>query len=102
MIPLTKPQGEDLAKMQADTARGMAFWSGSGPPWATCRECIAWGVGRKFKRDRWGELLPRRCTTYSRMAGRSGPGVPHHKAACKYFEARPKAPVGMTSKKDET
>lgn len=102
MIPLTKPQGEELAALQADTVRGMAFWAGTGEPGKTCRECLSWGVGKKFKRDRWGELMARRCSKYARMSGRSGPGVPHHKAACKYFENSPRSPVAMTSKKDES
>lgn len=91
---LTKPQGEALAKHQADTVDGMAHWAGSGPEGVTCRECDHWGSPAGFKRDpESAELLPRRCQKFTRlMAGLDGPGVPHRIAACRHFEKRDRVP----------
>jgi hypothetical protein len=93
---MTKPQGDELAWMQEQTRPGMAHWSGSGPKGKTCRDCMFWGVGNKFRRDTWGELRPRQCTKFTRLSGgRRGDGVPHGCWACKYFEARPSSPEAL-------
>jgi hypothetical protein len=96
---LTKPQGEEMARMQEQTAPGMAHWSGSGPLGTTCRECVSWGWSKKFRRDSWGELSPRLCSKFIRLSGgKKGDPVHHSKWSCKYFEAAPSAPEPMKSK----
>lgn len=90
---MTRPQGDDLAAMQADTAHGMAFWAGSGPAGKTCRECASWATSKSYKRDDIGGLCDRRCRKYRAMSGGiNGGAIPHLKAACKYFSPAEKAP----------
>ena len=99
---LTRPEGDAVADMQRRTKPGMAFWTGTGPQGASCRECVFWGLGRKFKRDTWGELRPRVCLKYSAlMRGAKGPGVPHHMDACKYFEERSAPPEGLKERRSD-
>jgi len=102
MLPLTKPQGEDMALKQSATVPGMAFWAMTGPEGVTCRECVFWGWTKKFRRDRWGHLAPRLCSKYIRMSGgKKGDGVPHDAYACKYFEKNPKPPAAVRARLNE-
>lgn len=93
---LTKPQGEELAAMQAATVPGMAFWAGSGPAGRTCRECVHWSASGRYIRHRKGNkakrpegsLKDQRCDKYARLSyGREGDKLGYHTPACRYFEA---------------
>ena len=91
---MTRPQGAEMAAMQAATAHGMAFWAGSGPEDRTCRECKLWGWYRPHKRTEEGALRPRCCAAYRAMnQGVQGGGVPHDIPACKYFRPTDEPPA---------
>ena len=63
-----------------DISPGMAHFSGTGPPGATCGQCRHYGL-----KDRGFERM---CTEYRRMAGKWGGNLDRHQSACKYFETK--------------
>lgn len=81
---------------------GMAHFAGTGPLYATCRECVFWdncgadpGYYAASGRKRGG-IKPRSCRKYQTMMnGEQGPGVPHNSMACKHF-ARNDTPPSIT------
>ncbi len=105
---LTKPQGEELAAMQAATVPGMAFWAGSGPAGRTCRECVHWCSGKVARRHtkrsaavkhsgvKAGSLLDQKCNKFARLSyDKEGDAFNNATPACKYFEenATPPEPL---------
>lgn len=103
---LTRPQGEEMAAMQAKTTHGMAHWAGSGPDGAECRMCkFLVNSAKRFRRSA-GRLDPRRCQKYA-MLMRSATGgenvhgstIEPDTAACRYFSAHDNPPSLMAHKK---
>ena len=95
---LTKPQGEELAAMQAATVPGMAFWAGSGLVGKTCRECESWGGGRALERNEDGFLKDAPCAKFKSLMGGFVVGQPisHELKSCRYFTpAERERPVRM-------
>lgn len=89
---LMPPDDAVQARRLAASVPGMAHWAETGPDGRTCRECLHWGSGKRFRREE-GQLCPRRCRQFSRlMQGAEGPGVPHGQASCRHFSLRDPAP----------
>ena len=63
----------------AKTPPGMAFWIGTGPHGAKCKNCAAFNGEAKGY-----------CRRYHRMTNRKGKRFAGSSAACKYFESATK------------
>ena len=81
---LTRPN-EALEKMADRTVPGMAHWSGTGPPDATCGGCTFYGtVLNHLER-----LMPKRCRKYKEMVNKCGPEpIPEKTEACRHWDSR--------------
>lgn len=96
---LTAPDPQ-LAKFQAQTPPGMAFWSGTGPTGTTCRECRFW---KEDGLDAEGDLKDAKCAQYERMMRAAmileaqGLYLPGATASCKYFVENPSPPKPVST-----
>uniref|UniRef100_UPI003BA8A676 hypothetical protein n=1 Tax=Stappia sp. TaxID=1870903 RepID=UPI003BA8A676 len=91
---------------------GQVHFAGSGPEGRTCRECRHWFVwknvfdeglprrvpspppyyGAKHK-ETANELMPARC--HVPLPGKARLSVPHHAAACRFFDPAEHPPAAM-------
>jgi hypothetical protein len=95
----TAPNGAEQRSREIATPRGAAYFTGTGPKGATCRECRFWGNAPKFRRDKEGFLKPRECQKFRAFnGGQNGPAIRHSTEACKYFESRDDAPAARKVK----
>ena len=77
-MTVTNPE---LETAERKTIEGMAFWSGTGPPKATCGKCMNYG----YTDDDVSK--PHGCALYFKQMHRHAPrAIPETTAACKYFE----------------
>jgi hypothetical protein len=74
---LTKLPG---VRDSGDVRPGMAYYTGSGPPGATCGDCRFRGYWANSDRKSRG------CEKFYLLSGRHGPAVKMAWMACKYFE----------------
>jgi hypothetical protein len=83
---------EDSVGMPAaHTYAGQAYFPGTEPSGRTCRECRFWAPPIGVIKHQYGggvhrELKPCKCIKHTEFRGKPGQEVPHHAAACKYFE----------------
>ena len=67
---------------RSQAVSGMAYFAGTGPPGATCGNCMFYGNGRKG--------FERRCRKFQEMAHKWGSNLCKFQSGCKYFELKPK------------
>ena len=92
------PMFGDYDKAYAKTAPGMAHLAGSGPKGKTCRECIEYQCGKRYKSDGGGhgkgQLMPGKCMQFVklRQSRKPWPAFPYWMAACRHFVQNPDPP----------
>lgn len=79
---LTSPNPE-LDRLVTATVPGMAHWSGTGPPGATCGKCRH----HMSLPNHLEKMVLKRCAKYFHLVQKVGPEpIPNKTVACRYWE----------------